>query len=252
MMTDEQLMDFFIQIVATLVGAFVGAGLAFLFNWLHYKRQKREENWVKLIFLKSCLDYLLENARNLREKVAERRKEVTYHDNLEEEALDPANVKLMAQHLPDADLEWIIAQDKLEFLARPDLSVIHLAGKTKIAFLNLNSIIKDVNADVDKYSKGEKSFYKNHAEETIQKNKYFFDKLDDALERIKELIEAVIKFGCDEYKENLRTSVTNSTDEKYKDMQSKPSPTCKSWKGYEWFPKKKKWWQVKIAGRTTP
>ena len=82
--------------------------------------------------------------------------------------------------------------------------------------------------------------------------KYFFDKLDDALERIKELIEAVIKFGCDEYKENLRTSVTNSTDEKYKDMQSKPSPTCKSWKGYEWFPKKKKWWQVKIAGRTTP
>ena len=251
MMTDEQRIDFFIQIVATLVGAFVGAGLAFLFNWLHYKRQKREENLVKLIFLNSCLDCLLENVRNLREKVDERRKEVTHHDNLEKEALEPANCKLMAQHLPDADLEWIIAQDKLEFLASHDLSVIHLAGKAKIAFLNLNSSIKDVNADSDEYLKGNKSFYKDHAKETIQKNKYFFDKLDDALERTKELIEAVIKFGCDEYKENLRTSVTNSTDEKYKNMQSEPSPTCKSWEGYEWFPKKKKWWQSKTEGIKT-
>lgn len=222
----EQWVDFGLQLIATLVGAL----LAFCANWFHYNCQKREENLTTLRFLIACLNYLLENALNLEENVAERRKEVTYHDTLKKEDLEPAKVKLMGHLLPDADLEWIIELDKLEFLASSDSNIIDRLGKAKISFLNLQSKIKDVNSDVDKYGKGEKSFYKDDAKVTIKKNKDFFKNLDDALLRTKELSNALIEFGGFEYKKDLRTLLTRATDQKYESIKPEPRESHKSLK----------------------
>jgi hypothetical protein len=273
MMTDEQWIDFFIQIVATLVGAFVGAGLAFLLNWLHYKNQKREENIGTLRFLIACLCYLLNNALNLKEQIVQDRYKEAVNckaalDNLKEhtvplrheEAVDckkfrepPPELRLQIEHMSQyiycGDFEWPMAQEKLEFLASPNPNVIMLVGAAKMALSKLNTIICDINADVNKYMKGEEKPDVQKTNLMIKQNECLFFQLNEALSLTNRLVEVLFEFGLFRYAKSLKMRKIELTDEKYKALL--PEPIDKSWEEYEWFPKKKKWWQSKTEGIKT-
>jgi hypothetical protein len=266
-MTTEQWINFFIQIVAT----FVGAGLAFLFNWLHYKNQKREENTATLRFLIADLVSILGHLYVLKEQIVQHRyKEAvnckTALDTLKEqtaqlrheEAVDckkfrenPPELRLqiepMSKYVYGGNFEWPMAQEKLEFLASPNPDVIILTGAAKRTLSQLNTIIYDINADVAKYMNGEKQLDVNGITIMINKNECLFFQLDDALYLTNKLGEVLIEFGFFTYGKSLEMRAIELRDEKYKTLAPKP---IESWEGYEWFPKKKKWWQVKRKGTT--
>ena len=246
MMTDEQLMDFFIQIVAI----FLGAGLAFLANRLHYKGQKREENITTLDFLRASLAHVLNESFTLKEQIVQHRyKEVMdFEKTLEEKRLDyHFKPKHILNGIFFVDFEWPIAQEKLGFLASPDPNLIILVGATKRVILTLNTIVHDINADIVGYRKGEEQLGDNAIRLIIDKNKILLGQIDDVLYFTKKLSDVLNKFGHMTYGKDMKKMEFQLTEEKYNSLLPKP---IESWEGYEWFPQKKKWWQSKTE-RTT-
>lgn len=250
MMTAEHWIDFFVQIAAV----FLGAGLAFLFNWWHYKRQKREENIVTLDFFIASVSSISNNALNLKEQIVQHRYKEAVDckkvlDLHREEAVDCTKIrqnpprlqiKYMWKYIYCGDFEWPIAQEKLEFLTRPNPDVIMLVGTAKMAVSKLNTIICDINADIATYARGEQQRDVNIIM-MISKNECLFSQLDEALGLIKTLGEVLIEFGLFTYGKRLKMSI-ELTDEKYKALLPKP---IESWEGHEWFPQKKKRWGLK-------
>lgn len=256
-----------------MFNAFLGAFFAFRFNWLHYKVQKREENITTLDFLRASLARVLNVSLILKEQIVQHRYKEAVNckaalDNLKEhtvplrheEAVDckkfrepPPELRLQIEHMSQyiycGDFEWPIAQEKLGFLASPDPNLISLVGATKMAILTLNTIVHDINADILGYRKGEEQLGDNAIRLIIDKNKILLGQIDDVLYFTKKLSDVLNKFGHRTYGKDMKKMEFQLTEEKYKSLL--PEPIDKNWEGYEWFPKKKKWWQSKTEGIKT-
>jgi hypothetical protein len=247
MMTAEHWIDFSVQIVAV----FLGAGLAFLFNWVQCKRQKQEENRATLDFLRASLGHIFNEALTLKEqRVQHRYKEAMDCETAlkEEHPEHTFKIKHMGIYIYHAAFEWPMAQEKLEFLASPDPNVILLVGAAKTAISILNTIIHDINTDIDRYRKGEEQTDDNGIIMMIHKNKILFRQIDYVLYLTKKLSDVLIKFGHATYGKNLKKMEFELTDEKYKALSPKP---IECWEVYEWFPPKKKRWGLKTEGTAT-
>ena len=124
-----------------------------------------------------------------------------------------------------------------------------LVGAAKMALSKLNTIICDINADVNKYMKGEEKPDVQKTNLMIKQNECLFFQLNEALSLTNRLVEVLFEFGLFRYAKSLKMRKIELTDEKYKALL--PEPIDKSWEEYEWFPKKKKWWQSKTEGIKT-
>lgn len=240
-MAAEQWIDFSVQIVAV----FLGASFAFLFNRLQCNRQKQEENRATLDFLRASLCHILNEALTLKEQIVQHRykEAMDCEKNLKEEHPEHTfTIKHMGTCMYHVDFEWPMAQEKLEFLASPDPNVILLVGTAKTAISTLNTVIHDINADIDKYRKGEEQTDINGIRMMIEKNKILFRQIDVVSYLTKKLSDVLNKFGYETYGKNLKKMEFVLNEEKYKAILPKP---IESWEGYEWFPPKKKRWGLK-------
>ncbi len=229
--------DFFTQIISTLIGAL----LAFFFGLKLYKNQKHNENKATLHFLISGLTSLSNNLYALKEQIVQHRYQecLDCKKILKESQQPKLQIRHMSQYIYGGDFEWPIAQERLEFLATPDPNVIVLAGVLNGSIKTLNTMIVDLSEDTNRYIKGDKQPDGNDIMMMIIKNELLFEQLDSALYLTNLLVDVLIKFGRVVYGKKMKIKNIELTHGKYKAIPPKP---IESWEGYDWFPKKKKWW----------
>ncbi len=230
--------DFFTQIFATLIGAL----LAFFFGLKLYTHQKSQENHATLHFFIAGLTSLSNHLYALKEQIVQHRYKECLECKkiLETEQAPKLQIQHMSKYIYTNHFEWPIAQEKLEFLASPDPNVIVLAGVLDGSIKTLNTMINDINADVDGFLRGKEQFEPNALFMMIIKNELLYEQLDSALYLINKLIDVLIRFGSVKFGKNMKIKTIELTHEKYIAIRPKP---IESWEGYEWFPQKKKWWQ---------
>lgn len=225
---------FFAQIFATLIGAL----LAFLFGLKLYAHQKKQENHATLHFFIAGLTSLSNHLYVLKEqRVQHRYKECMECKSILETEQEPKlQIRHMSKYIYINHFEWPVAQEKLEFLALPDPNVIILAGALDGSIKTLNTMINDINADVDSLLRGKEQFEPNALFVMIDKNELLYEQLDSALYLTNMLQDVLIKYGAMRFGKSMKIKSIELTHEKYKDISPKP---LESWERYEWFPKKK-------------
>lgn len=230
--------DFFTQIFATLIGAL----LAFFFGLKLYRHQKSQENHATLHFFIAGLTSLSNNLYALKEQIVQHRYKECQDCKriLETEQHPKLQIQHMSKYIYTDHFERPVAQEKLEFLSYPDPNVIVLAGVLDGSIKTLNTMINDINADVDGFMRGKEQFEPNALFMMIIKNELLYEQLDSALYLTNKLVDVLIKFGKVTFGKNMKIKTIELTHEKYKAIPPKP---IESWEGYEWFPQKKKWWR---------
>ena len=122
-------------------------------------------------------------------------------------------------------------------MAMPDPNVIVLSGVLRGSIKTLNTMIIDLNEDINLYIRGDKQPDPNNVMMMVIKNKLLYEQLDSALYLTNLLVDVLIKFGGVKFKKNMKIKCIEFTHEKYKYIQPKP---IESWEEHDWFPKKKK------------
>lgn len=231
--------DFFIQIISTLIGAL----LAFFFGLKLYKHQKKQESHVTLHFFIASLTSLSNNLYSLKEQIVQHRYKECLECKkiLETEDSPRLQIQHMSTYIYTDHLELPISQEKIEFLASPDPNVIVLIGVLGGSIKTLNTMIHDINSDIDNFMRGRDNFEPNALFMMIRKNELLYEQLDSALYLTNKLVDVLIKFGGVKFGKSMKIKTIELTHEKYKAIP--PSP-IKSWEDYEWFPQKNKWWKI--------
>jgi hypothetical protein len=236
-------LDFASQGSSTLLGAV----LAFVFGWALYKKQKHEENKAYLHYMLSILCALKNHMYAFKEQVAQKRYEEycqimrQIETSIQNNQTPHIQMRDTANYMYGAEFMMPIDVEKLYFLTSREPNLIVLIGTLIDSVKSLNQITGDINNDIEKHGWQDGGAKSDRIFSTLEKSKILYEQLDSTIYLSEKAEKHLLQYGALEYKRKMKIQKPfEFTDDKYKALKPKP---IASWEdGYEWFPKKKRWW----------
>lgn len=237
------------EILKDILPTLTGALLAFIFGWALYKKQKYEENKAYFHYMLSVLCALKNHLYAIKEQVAQKRYEEycniknQIEVSIQNNQISHVQMRETANYMYGAEFMMPIDIEKLSFLTSRDPNLIILIGTLYDSVKSLNHIARDINNDIEKHGWQDGDIKSDRVLLTLEKSKLLYEQLDSTIYLSEKVEELLIKYGVLEYKNKMKIRPFEFTDDKYKSLKPKP---IESWEnGYEWFPKKKRWWNKK-------